>query len=100
MVELDPDVVIENRFEDESYDPVGGMVAAKGKFMSMEDNDFEYPDEDEMDENDDYDLLMEQFYESIYDEQQDMILLCHEHINEGRGEDISYRETEVETETE
>ena len=100
FVELDPDVVIENRFEDESYDPVGGMVAAKGKFMSMEDNDFEYPDEDEMDEDDDYDLLMEQFYESIYDEQQDMILLCHEHINEGRGEDISYREIEVETEIE
>jgi len=100
MVELDPDVVIENRFEDESYDPVGGMVAAKGKFMSMEDNDFEYPDEDEMDEDDNYDLLMEQFYESIYDEQRDMILLCHEHINEGRGEDIKYRETVIETETE
>jgi len=99
MVELDPDVVIENRFEDESYDPVGGMVAAKGKFMSMEDNDFEYPDEDEMDEDDNYDLVMEEFYESIYNEQAGMISSCHEFINEGRGEDIKYRETKVDSET-
>ena len=97
LVELDPEVAVENRFNDEGYDPVGGMLVYKNHMYYDEDSDFEYPDEDEMDEDEDYEVATMNFYEEISDFQDDCIARGYEIINEGGGETINYKETEEET---
>ena len=85
LVELDPDVAVENRYEDESYDPVGGILVYKNHIFMDEDNDFEYPDEDEMDEDEDYDDMMMNFYDSIGQTQDGFINVGYMKIDNGEG---------------
>lgn len=94
LVELDPDVCVENRFEDEGFNPVGGMVVYKGMYSYGEEYDFEYPDEDEMDEDDDYDELMDEFYNDIESTKSSIIYACHATIERGQGTPIEYQEEE------
>jgi len=98
LVELDPDVSVENRFEDEGFNPVGGMVVYNGMYSYGEEYDFEYPNEDEMDEDDDYDKLMDDFYENIDSTKSSLIHACRASIERGQGTPIEYREEEIETE--
>ena len=37
LVELDPEVAVENRYEDETYDPVGGILVYKNQLFMDED---------------------------------------------------------------
>ena len=97
LVELDPEVAVENRFNDETYDPTGGILVYKNHVFEDEDADFEFPDEDEMEDEDSYEDAMMNFYEEIGDFQDDCIQSGYDAINDGGGEPISYRETEEET---
>jgi len=93
LVELDPDVAVENRYEDESYDPVGGILVYKNHIFMDEDNDFEYPDEDEMDEDEDYDDMMMNFYDSIGQTQDGFINVGYMKIDNGEGNPFIFEET-------
>ena len=97
LVELDEDVAVENRFNDETYDPTGGILVYKNLVFEDEDSDFEFPDEDEMEDEDSYEDAMMSFYEEIGDFQDDCIQSGYDAINDGGGEPISYKETEEET---
>ena len=93
LVDLDPEVSVENRFNDETYDPTGGILVYKNHVFEDEESDFEYPDEDEIDEDMDYDDAMMDFYGEIGDFQDNCISRGYEIINEGGGETIDYIET-------
>ena len=58
LVELDPEVAVENRYEDETYDPVGSILVYKEQIFTDEDEDFEYPDEDDMENEEAYEDAM------------------------------------------
>ena len=97
LVELDPDVAVENRYEDETYDPVGGILVYKNHIFMDEDGDFEYPDEDEMDEDDDYDNMMMVFYDEVGETQDGFISVGYNIINSGEGNPFIFTETEKQT---
>ena len=80
---LDEDVEVEVTYEDETYEPIGAIVIKKDRdgipcIWEEEDNDIENP-LDDMDWDDEkYDETSEEFYESLYDNQQSLLGLCHE----------------------
>ena len=82
-VTLDENVEIEVTYEDETYSPIGAIVIKKDRdgtpcIWEEEDNDIENPLED-MDWNDEkYDDVSQEFYESLYENQQSLLGLCHE----------------------
>ena len=88
LVELDPEVAVENRFEDESYESVGGMLVHKGSTYSDEEY-FEYPDED--DEDGEEDVLMK-FYDEIGNFQNTCITDGYESVESEFAEPITYTE--------
>ena len=88
LVELDPEVAVENRFEDESYESVGGMLVHKGSTYSDEEY-FEYPDED--DEDGEEDVLMK-FYDEIGNFQNTCISDGYESVESEFAEPITYTE--------
>lgn len=90
LVELDPEVAVENRFEDESYENVGGMLVHKG-FTYSDEEYFEYPDEDYEDEESSTDVEMK-FYDEIGNFQNTCILDGYTSIESGFAEPITYAE--------
>lgn len=100
LVELDPEVFIEVRYEDESYNPVGAVVIKKDSdgdpvIYQDEDEEMEYPDEDDYwnDDEDDvdydaYDDATMNFMEELAERQDEMIVFCHDMISDGDGEPI------------
>ena len=91
LVDLDSDVAIENRFEDESYASVGGILAHKG-FTYSDEEYFEYPDEDYIDEDESFTDVEMRFYDEIGNFQNKCILDGYESIESGFAEPITYTE--------
>ena len=82
-VKLDGNVEIEVTYEDETYSPIGAIVIKKDRdgtpcMWEEEDNDIENPLEDMDWDDEKYDETSEEFYESLYDNQQSLLGLCHE----------------------
>ena len=82
-VTLDESVEIEVTYEDETYNPIGAIVIKKDRdgtpcIWEEEDNDIENPLEDMDWDDEKYDETSEEFYESLYDNQQSLLGLCHE----------------------
>ena len=82
-VTLDESVEIEVTYEDETYNPIGAIVIKKDRdgtpcMWEEEDNDIENPLEDMDWDDEKYDETSEEFYESLYDNQQSLLGLCHE----------------------
>jgi hypothetical protein len=98
MVEIDPEVFIEVRYEDEAYNPIGGVVIKKNsegeaRLYQEEDDEYEYPDEDdyydEEEEDTDYDAYESatmDFMDEVGQRQSEMVLFCHDMIDEGDGD--------------
>lgn len=62
--QIDEKVLLKYTFEDESLDPIGGGAWYKGE-MEFEEDSYEWPDEDELSEEE-YDLEMDSMYENVY----------------------------------
>ena len=82
-VKVDGNVEIEVTYEDETYSPIGAIVIKKDRdgtpcMWEEEDNDIENPLEDMDWDDEKYDETSEEFYESLYDNQQSLLKLCHE----------------------
>lgn len=98
MAEIDPEVVIEVMYEDETYSPVGAFVVKKDKdgvpcIWQEEDDELENPT-DEMDWDDEgFDEAQEQFMDELYEVQQALLNACHKYV-ETDGEPIEEVETE------
>lgn len=99
LVELDPEVAIENRYEDEGYDPVGGILVYKEHVFMDEDDDFEYPDEDDMENEDAYEDAMMELYDSVGMTQDAFIERGYNIINDGEGNPFVFTETKTEKTT-
>ncbi len=99
LVELDPEVAVENRYEDETYDPVGGVLVYKNHIFMDEDIDFEYPDEDEMENEEEYEDAMMNLYDEVGQTQDGFIEIGYTHINNGDGDPFVFTETKAETTT-
>jgi len=82
-VTLDENVEIEVTYEDETYSPIGAIVIKKDRdgtpcIWEEEDNDIENPLEDMDLDDEKYDDVSQEFYESLYENQQSLLGLCHE----------------------
>ena len=82
-VTLDENVEIEVTYEDETYSPIGAIVIKKDRdgtpcIWEEEDNDIENPLEDMDWDDEKYDDVSKEFYESLYENQQSLLGLCHE----------------------
>ena len=77
-VTLDESVEIEVTYEDETYNPIGALNGLEALRKLEEDNDIENPLEDMDWDDEKYDETSEEFYESLYDNQQSLLGLCHE----------------------
>jgi len=99
LVELDPDVAVENRYEDEGYDPVGGILVYKNQIFADEDEDFEYPDEDDMENEEAYEDAMMELYDSVGMTQDAFIERGYAFINDGEGDPFVFTETKTEKTT-
>ena len=82
-VTLDENVEIEVTYEDETYNPIGAIVIKKDRdgtpcMWEEEDNDIENPLEDMDWDDEKYDDVSQEFYESLYENQQSLLGLCHE----------------------
>ena len=70
LSQIDPKVIIEFDYEDESMNPVGGGAIYKEDLISFETERFgEWPDEND----DDYDLLVDEHYEKIWHQKEEFI---------------------------
>jgi|TARA_R110000868_G_scaffold83904_2_gene236829 hypothetical protein len=92
LVEIDPNVAVENRFEDETYDPVGCILVYKNQMFMDEDTDFEYPDEDEMESDNSYEDAMTELYDSVGMTQNAFIERGYNIINDGEGNPFEFKE--------
>ena len=92
LVEIDPNVAVENRFEDETYDPVGCILVYKNQMLMDEDTDFEYPDEDEMESDNSYEDAMTELYDSVGMTQNAFIERGYNIINDGEGNPFEFKE--------
>lgn len=84
-VQIDPEVQIEVKFHDESYEPVGGFVAKKdyqGKpAWSMEENyDIENPTDDMDWDDEGYDDAQMKFQEDLEDMMTDLCNTAHDNV--------------------
>lgn len=70
--EIDENVLLKFTFEDESLDPIGGGAWYNGD-MDFEEDTIEWPDEDELTEEE-YDNEMDSLYENVYS-------ICEELMN-------------------
>ena len=82
-VTLDENVEIEVTYEDETYSPIGAIVIKKDRdgtpcIWEEEDNDIENPREDMDWDDEKYHDVSQEFYESLYENQQSLLGLCHE----------------------
>lgn len=68
--QIDPKVMIEFHYEDESMNPVGGGAIYKEELINFQTERFgEWPDED----SDDYDLLVDEHYEKVWYQKEEFI---------------------------
>ena len=82
-VKLDENVEIEVTYEDETYSPIGAIVIKKDCdgtpcMWSEEDNDIVNPLDDMDWDDENYEATSQEFYESLYDNQQAYLKQCHE----------------------
>ncbi len=99
LVELDPEVAVENRYEDEGYDPVGSILVYKEHMFMDEDEDFEYPDEDDMENEEAYEDAMMKLYDSVGMTQDAFIERGYNIINDGEGNPFMFTESKTEKTT-
>ena len=86
LVEMDSNVFIEVQYEDEGYDPIGAIVIKKDVdgtpcIWVEEDNEMENPADDMDWDDEDYDEVSSEFYESVYERTQEMLRYCHDLID-------------------
>lgn len=102
MAEIDPNVVVEVKYEDEAYSPIGAAVVKKDVdgtpcYWEEEDDDMEDPTIDMDWDDEDYDQTQMEFMESIAERQDELLAECHELV-ESDGEPIYELEEEDEEE--
>lgn len=93
-VKIDPNVEIEVKFEDESFEPIGAFVAKKDHngvpgWSMEEDYEMEDPTVDMDWEDEDYDDLQMQFREDVEDGQDGLLNYAHDTVWSGEGEVIN-----------
>lgn len=93
VTELDPNGYIENRYNDETYSPVGVQVFKKDsngvpKYSEDEDYDMENPTDDMDWDDEGYDDAQSEFMDAIYDYHESSIQGCHDMIDMGDGKDF------------
>ena len=86
LVEMDSNVFIEVQYEDEGYDPIGAIVIKKDVdgtpcIWVEEDGEMENPADDMDWDDEDYDEVSSEFYESVYERTQEMLRYCHDLID-------------------
>ena len=98
LVGLDPEVAVELRYEDETYDPVGAILVYDKHIFQEEDANFEYPDEEDYeDDYDEYDNATMNFMDSIGDYQNDIVDKGYTTIKNGEGNPFVFEEMSTET---
>lgn len=70
LLEIDENVIIEGKFEDETYNPIGAFYCKKGVFEEAEEDDMMYPEEDE---EEDFDTALDEFYERVEDVKEELL---------------------------
>jgi len=71
----------------------------KNQIFMDEDNDFEWPDEDEMENEEEYEDAMMNLYDEVGQTQDGVIEVGYTHINNGDGNPFVFTETKTETTT-
>lgn len=99
--EIDPDVQIKVKYEDEAYNPIGAYVIKKdenGIPMSYQEEDDEMEDPTlEMDWDDEgYDDAQMDFMDSIANREDEMVEFCIQMIDDGNGDPIFKEELQTE----
>ena len=100
MAKIDPEVVIEVQYEDETYDPIGAFVLKKDAngdavFYNEEDDEMEDPTVDMDWDDEEYEQTQMDFMDEIADRQQEMLSFCHEMIDGNDGEMIPMEDKEL-----
>lgn len=100
MAEIDPEVVVEVKYEDETYSPVGAIVIKKDKdgtpcIWQEEDDEMEDPTVDMDWDDEEYEQTQMDFMDSIAERQDELLAECHELV-ETDGEPIYEMEDEEE----
>ena len=89
--EIDPNVEILVKFQDEVYEPIGGFVAKKDhngvpRWAMQEDYDMEDPTSDMDWDDEDYDEKQMNFIEEVDEQQVLMLNYAHDTVWSGEGE--------------
>lgn len=93
MAEIDPEVVVEVKYEDESYNPVGAFLIKKDEegnamWAQNEDDELEDPTT-EMDwDDEEFEEAQLDFMDEVSSSQDRMLELCHEQIDGNDGYDV------------
>lgn len=93
MSAIDPEAVVEVRYEDETYNPIGAFVVKKDSegnpmYYHEEDDEMEDPTVDMDWDDEGYDDAQMEFMDSIGDRQDEMLQFCHQSIDDNDGEPI------------
>lgn len=94
-VEIDPNVEIQVKFQDEVYDPIGGFVAKKDykgvpRWSIEEDYDVEDPTSDMDWDDEDYDDIQMKFLEEVDELQEELLNYAHDTVWSGEGTEIKF----------
>lgn len=99
MSEIDPEVVIEVQYEDETYDPVGAFVIKKDvdgtPCIWQEEDEMEDPTVDMDWDDEEFEQTQADFMDSVAETQSELLRLCHELVDTD-GEPIYEMEDEEE----
>lgn len=93
MVEIDPEVVIEVKYEDESYNPVGAFLIKKDEegdamWAQNEDDELEDPTVDMDWDDEEFEEAQLDFMDEVSSAQERMLELCHEQIDDLDGNNV------------
>lgn len=93
MSAIDPDTIIEVKYEDETYNPTGAFLIKKDSegepmWAQNEEDEMENPTDDMDWDDEGYEDAQQEFMEEVADTQDRMLALCHEHIDGNDGEPI------------
>jgi hypothetical protein len=102
MAEIDPEVVIEVKYEDEGYNPIGAVVIKKDMdgtpcYWEEEDDEMEDPTIDMDWDDEEYEQTQMDFMDEIAERQDELLAECHELVVSD-GEPIYEMESEDEEE--
>lgn len=94
MSSIDPETIIEVRYEDESYNPVGAFLIKKDEngdvfYSQNEEEGLENPTDDMDWDDENYDQVQMDFMDSVYEKIEEMLRLCYEDIDNGDGYDLN-----------